>query len=102
MYQRSCDMGLGVPFNIASYALLTCLIAHVCNLVPGDFIHVLGDAHVYKNHVEPLQAQLKNIPKPFPVLQIKSRHSNIDLFTANDFELIGYQPHKRITMKMAV
>ncbi|CAK9857715.1 unnamed protein product [Sphagnum jensenii] len=102
MYQRSCDMGLGVPFNIASYALLTCLIAHVCDLVPGDFIHVLGDAHVYKNHVEPLQAQLKNTPKPFPVLQIKSRHSNIDLFTANDFELIGYQPHKRITMKMAV
>jgi dihydrofolate reductase/thymidylate synthase len=72
------------------------------DLVPGDFIHVLGDAHVYKNHVEPLQAQLKNTPKPFPVLQIKSRHSNIDLFTANDFELIGYQPHKRITMKMAV
>jgi dihydrofolate reductase/thymidylate synthase len=67
MYQRSCDMGLGVPFNIASYALLTCLIAHVCDLVPGDFIHVLGDAHVYKNHVEPLQAQLKNTPKPFPV-----------------------------------
>ncbi|CAM6020824.1 unnamed protein product [Sphagnum balticum] len=102
MYQRSCDMGLGVPFNIASYALLTCLIAHVCDLVPGDFIHVLGDAHVYKNHVEPLQAQLKNTPKPFPVLQIKSRRSNIDLFTANDFELIGYQPHKRISMKMAV
>jgi thymidylate synthase len=67
MYQRSADMGLGVPFNIASYSLLTCMLAHVCDLVPGDFIHVLGDAHVYKTHVRPLQEQLLNLPKPFPV-----------------------------------
>nr|GFD03267.1 bifunctional dihydrofolate reductase-thymidylate synthase 1-like [Tanacetum cinerariifolium] len=66
MYQRSADMGLGVPFNIASYALLTCMIAHVCDLVPGDFVHVLGDAHVYSTHVRPLQDQLLKTPKPFP------------------------------------
>ncbi|KAL8464527.1 hypothetical protein ACS0TY_034159 [Phlomoides rotata] len=67
MYQRSADMGLGVPFNIASYALLTCMIAHVCGLVPGDFVHVIGDAHVYRNHITPLQEQLKKLPRPFPV-----------------------------------
>lgn len=60
-------MGLGVPFNIASYALLTCLVAHVCHLQPGDFVHTLGDAHVYLNHVDPLQEQIKNSPYPFPV-----------------------------------
>ncbi|KAG0568729.1 hypothetical protein KC19_6G041600 [Ceratodon purpureus] len=102
MYQRSCDMGLGVPFNIASYALLTCILAHVCDLVPGDFIHVLGDAHVYKNHVEPLQEQLKNIPKPFPTLRIKTANRDIDSFSASDFELINYDAHKKISMKMAV
>ncbi|KAL3682689.1 hypothetical protein R1sor_000711 [Riccia sorocarpa] len=102
MYQRSCDMGLGVPYNIASYSLLTYMIAHVCDLVPGDFIHVLGDAHVYLNHVEPLEQQLKNTPKPFPVLKIKSAKTDIDSFTADDFELVGYQSCGRIPMKMAV
>ncbi len=67
MYQRSCDLGLGVPFNIASYALLTYLIAHTCNLQPGDLVHTLGDAHVYSNHVEPLKEQMRNRPRPFPV-----------------------------------
>ncbi len=67
MYQRSCDLGLGVPFNIASYALLTRMLAHVCGLLPGEFVHVLGDAHVYTNHVEPLKQQLQNQPRPFPV-----------------------------------
>lgn len=67
MYQRSCDLGLGVPFNIASYSLLTCMVAQVCGLKPGDFVHVLGDAHVYSNHVEPLKEQLKNAPRHFPV-----------------------------------
>jgi len=66
MYQRSCDMGLGVPFNIASYALLTCMVAQVCDLKPGDFIHTLGDTHVYLNHIPPLQLQLQREPKPFP------------------------------------
>ncbi|XP_022562645.2 bifunctional dihydrofolate reductase-thymidylate synthase 2-like [Brassica napus] len=95
MYQRSADMGLGVPFNIASYSLLSCILAHVCDLVPGDFIHVIGDAHVYKNHVRPLQEQLENPPKPFPVLKINTEKKHIDSFVAADFELIGYDPHKK-------
>ncbi|OAY37221.1 bifunctional dihydrofolate reductase-thymidylate synthase isoform X1 [Manihot esculenta] len=102
MYQRSADMGLGVPFNIASYALLTCMIAHVCNLVPGDFIHVFGDAHVYSSHVRPLQEQLQKLPKPFPILMINPEKKNIDSFVAADFKLIGYDPHHKIEMKMAV
>ncbi|XVE49016.1 hypothetical protein DITRI_Ditri01bG0048000 [Diplodiscus trichospermus] len=102
MYQRSCDMGLGVPFNIASYALLTCMIAHVCDLVPGDFVHVLGDAHVYSTHVRPLQEQLQKLPKPFPILKINPEKKNIDCFVASDFKLIGYDPHEKIEMKMAV
>ncbi|XP_019454195.1 PREDICTED: bifunctional dihydrofolate reductase-thymidylate synthase-like [Lupinus angustifolius] len=102
MYQRSADMGLGVPFNIASYALLTCMIAHVCDLVPGDFIHVIGDAHVYSNHVRPLQEQLQNLPKPFPILKINPKKKDIDSFVAADFKLIGYDPHQKIEMKMAV
>lgn len=102
MYQRSCDMGLGVPFNIASYALLTCILAHVCDLKPGDFVHVLGDAHVYKNHVEPLKEQLRNMPRPFPMLKISTDQKDIDMLTARDFELVGYDPHKKIAMKMAV
>ncbi|XP_065865874.1 bifunctional dihydrofolate reductase-thymidylate synthase-like [Euphorbia lathyris] len=102
MYQRSADMGLGVPFNIASYALLTCMIAHVCDLVPGDFVHVLGDAHVYRTHVRPLQEQLQKLPKPFPVLKINPEKKNIDSFASTDFELIGYDPHQKIEMKMAV
>ncbi|MFQ6630266.1 hypothetical protein Gotur_008271 [Gossypium turneri] len=101
MYQRSCDMGLGVPFNIASYALLTCMIAHVCDLVPGDFIHVLGDTHVYSTHVRPLQEQLQKLPKPFPILKINPEKNHIDSFVASDFKLIGYDPHKKIEMKMA-
>ncbi|RDX70891.1 hypothetical protein CR513_49813, partial [Mucuna pruriens] len=102
MYQRSADMGLGVPFNIASYALLTCMIAHVCDLVPGDFIHVIGDAHVYRNHVRPLQEQLQNQPKPLPILKINPKKKDIDSFVAADFKLIGYDPHQKIEMKMAV
>ncbi|XP_076930667.1 bifunctional dihydrofolate reductase-thymidylate synthase 1-like [Bidens hawaiensis] len=102
MYQRSADMGLGVPFNIASYALLTCMIAHVCDLVPGDFVHVLGDAHVYSNHVRPLQDQLQKLPKPFPILKINAEKKDIDAFVADDFKLIGYDPHQKIEMKMAV
>ncbi|GMH02777.1 hypothetical protein Nepgr_004616 [Nepenthes gracilis] len=102
MYQRSADMGLGVPFNIASYALLTCMIAHVCDLVPGEFIHVIGDAHVYRTHVLPLQKQLQKLPKPFPILKINPEKKNIDSFVAADFKLIGYDPHQKIEMEMAV
>mmetsp|Transcript_1493 Transcript_1493/g.9136 ORF Transcript_1493/g.9136 Transcript_1493/m.9136 type:complete len:110 (+) Transcript_1493:1234-1563(+) len=102
LYQRSCDLGLGVPFNIASYALLTRMIAHVCDLKPGDFVHVLGDAHVYTNHVEPLLEQLKHQPRAFPILRLNPEKKDIDAFTFDDFELIGYEPHKKIPMQMAV
>uniref|UniRef100_A0A2N9J6Q7 Bifunctional dihydrofolate reductase-thymidylate synthase n=1 Tax=Fagus sylvatica TaxID=28930 RepID=A0A2N9J6Q7_FAGSY len=111
MYQRSADMGLGVPFNIASYALLTCMIAHCMtsvsdtasdDLVPGDFIHVIGDAHVYRTHIRPLQEQLQKLPKPFPILRINPEKKNIDSFVAADFKLVGYDPHQKIEMKMAV
>ena len=102
MFQRSCDLGLGVPFNIASYALLTCIIAKVCGLKPGDFVHTLGDAHVYSNHVEPLREQLKNAPRPFPTLRIAADRTDVEAFCFEDFELSGYEPHKKIAMKMAV
>uniref|UniRef100_A0A6N2MR31 Bifunctional dihydrofolate reductase-thymidylate synthase n=1 Tax=Salix viminalis TaxID=40686 RepID=A0A6N2MR31_SALVM len=152
MYQRSADMGLGVPFNIASYALLTCILAHgmktffvvsntmlltwlrstvlekvviaivvsislaswlhdcrtshyfyLCtDLIPGDFVHVIGDAHVYQTHIRPLQEQLRKLPKPFPILKINSEKKDIDTFVAADFKLIGYDPHQKIEMKMAV
>lgn len=106
MYQRSCDLGLGIPFNIASYALLTIMIAHVCDLEPGEFVHCMGDAHVYLNHVDALLEQCKRTPRPFPKLRIKeSRQAQIktiDDFTPEDFELIDYRPHGKIEMKMAV
>ncbi|KAI8109843.1 hypothetical protein M9434_001122 [Picochlorum sp. BPE23] len=102
MYQRSCDLGLGVPFNIASYALLTRMVAHVCGLVAGDFVHVLGDAHVYANHVDPLKEQLQHYPRHLPTLRINSEKKNIDEFTFDDFEIVDYKPHKKIQMKMAV
>ncbi|KAL3538989.1 hypothetical protein ACH5RR_002355 [Cinchona calisaya] len=102
MYQRSADMGLGVPFNIASYALFTCMIAHVCDLVPGDFVHVIGDAHVYRTHIRPLQDQLQKQPRPFPVLKINPLKKDIESFVPVDFTLLGYDPHLKIEMKMAV
>lgn len=102
MHQRSCDMGLGVPFNIASYALLTCMMAQVCGLKPGDFVHNLGNAHVYQNHVEPLLTQLERTPRPFPVLRVNPEVKDIDGFQASDFEIVGYAPHGKIAMEMAV
>lgn len=102
MYQRSADLGLGVPFNIASYALLLAMIAHVCKLKCGDLFHILGDAHVYLNHVDPLMEQLQQIPKPFPKLKIKRNVPDIDNFCFEDFELENYFPHKAIKMKMAI
>ena len=102
LYQRSADMGLGVPFNIASYALLTHMIAHVTGLKTGDFVHTLGDYHVYKNHVEPLKEQVKRTPYPFPTIKIKRKVENIEDFTIEDFEIEGYQSHSKIVMDMAV
>jgi thymidylate synthase len=102
LYQRSADLGLGVPFNIASYALLTHMIAHVTGLKPGEFVHTLGDAHVYNNHVEPLKQQLERKPFPFPKLIFKREVKEIDGFTMDDFEVVGYESHPRIAMDMAV
>jgi len=102
MLQRSCDMGLGVPFNIASYALLTVMLAHVTGLKPGEFFHVLGDAHVYKNHIEPLAEQIKREPRPFPILKINRHVPDIDSFAFADFDLSGYNPHPPIKMDMAI
>lgn len=102
MFQRSADMGLGVPFNIASYALLTRMIAHVCSLKPGEFIHVLGDVHVYKTHVEALKEQILREPKPFPTLKIVSEVKDIDSFKFEDFQLENYEFHPSVAMKMAV
>ncbi|KAL9238221.1 hypothetical protein vseg_012676 [Gypsophila vaccaria] len=94
-YQQSADMGCRVPFNIASYVLLTCLIAHVCGLLPGDFIYDIGDALVYRNHIESLQEQLKNPPKPFPVLRINPQKKSLNSFEPADFNLIGYDPDQK-------
>lgn len=102
LYQRSADMGLGVPFNIASYSLLTYMIAHVTGLKTGDFVHTIGDAHVYVNHVDPLKEQLKREPRPFPKLYIKRKVEEINDFTLEDFEIVGYKPHPKIQMEMAV
>jgi thymidylate synthase len=103
MYQRSCDMGLGVPFNIASYALLTHMLARVCDLVPGSLTLVMGDAHVYIDHIDALKTQLEREPRTFPELEIKcEKGGSIDGWKAEDFVIKGYDPHKAIAMKMAV
>ena len=102
MYQRSCDMGLGVPFNIASYALLTYMIAMVVDMQPGDFIHVMGDAHVYSNHVDALKEQLSRTPRDFPKLKILRNVTSIDDFKFEDFKVEEYDPYDPIKMKMAV
>ncbi|KAF3925608.1 hypothetical protein ABW21_db0205864 [Orbilia brochopaga] len=102
LYQRSCDMGLGVPFNIASYALLTKMIAHVAGMEPGTFTHVMGDAHVYKDHVEPLKRQLARTPRQFPKMKILRKVEDIDGFKFEDFELSEYDPHPGILMQMSV
>jgi len=102
MYQRSADMGLGVPFNIASYSLLTRLVAQVCGLKAGEFVHAIGDCHVYLNHVEPLRQQLEREPRPFPTLEINPEVKSIDGFKFSDFKIVDYNPYKSIKMKMAV
>ncbi|GAB7351173.1 hypothetical protein MBLNU459_g1623t1 [Dothideomycetes sp. NU459] len=102
LYQRSCDMGLGVPFNIASYALLTHMLARVCDLVPGTFTHTMGDAHVYLDHVDALKLQVEREPRPFPQLVIENDGASIDGWKVEDFKVLGYEPHKGIAMKMSV
>ncbi len=102
MYQRSCDMFLGVPFNIASYSLLTHMIAQVCGLGVGEFVHVLGDAHIYSNHVEQVKEQLSREPLPAPTLWLNPDIKDIDKFTMADIDLMGYQSHGTIKADMAV
>ncbi|CAH8453532.1 unnamed protein product [Dicrocoelium dendriticum] len=102
LYQRSADMGLGVPFNIASYALLTFMIAHLTGLKPGEFVHTMGDAHIYTNHREALSEQIKRLPRPFPKLKITRQVSDINDFKFEDFQLIDYHPHPKLPMQMAV
>jgi thymidylate synthase len=102
MYQRSCDMFLGVPFNIASYSLLTHLIAQVCGFGVGEFVHVLGDAHIYLNHVEQVKEQLTREPLPAPQLSINTDIKDITKFTMSDIKLEGYQSHPPIQADMAV
>ena len=102
MYQRSCDMFLGVPFNIASYSLLTHMVAQVCDLEVGEFVHVLGDAHIYLNHVEQVKEQLSREPLPAPQLWINPEVKDITKFTMQDFRLENYQSLEAIKAPMAV
>ncbi|MBI1961084.1 MAG: thymidylate synthase [Parcubacteria group bacterium] len=102
LYQRSCDMFLGVPFNIASYSLLTMMVAQVCDLVPAEFVHILGDAHIYRNHFEQVNEQLSRAPRPLPEMRINPAVKNIFEFTFGDFELVGYDPHPAIKAPIAV
>lgn len=102
LYQRSADVFLGVPFNIASYALLTMMIAQVCNLKLGDFIHTLGDAHIYMNHLEQTKLQLSRDCKSLPTMNINPDINNIFEFSIEDFELINYEPHPHIKGKVAI
>lgn len=101
MYQRSCDVGLGVPFNIASYALLTCIIAKLCDLTPGDFHYCMGDTHIYKNHIDAMKLQITRDPYDFPKINIKDI-TDIDNIKFDDIELIDYKYYENIKMNMAV
>jgi len=102
LYQRSADIFLGVPFNIASYALLTMMVAQVCDLAPGDFVHTLGDAHLYSNHQEQAREQLARDPRTLPQLVINSEIKDIFKFSYNDFKLENYFPHAAIKAPIAV
>ena len=102
LYQRSADTFLGVPFNIASYALLTIMIAQVCGLKPGDFVHTLGDAHLYSNHLEQARLQLSRDFKPLPQMKINPDINDLFDFKYEDFELVNYDPHPHIKAAVAV
>lgn len=102
LYQRSCDVFLGVPFNIASYALLQMLLAHQCDLEPGDFVWTGGDVHIYSNHLEQVKTQITRTPYPFPHLRILRKPDSIDGYRFEDFELLNYEAHPHIKGAVAV
>jgi thymidylate synthase len=102
LYQRSADIFLGVPFNIASYALLTLMIAQVTDLTPGEFVHTLGDAHIYSNHIEQVHQQLSRDVKDLPIMRINPHVKDIFSFKYEDFEILNYDPHPLIKAPVAV
>lgn len=102
LYQRSADVFLGLPFNIASYSLLTMMVAQVCDLEPGEFIHTTGDTHIYLNHIDQIQLQLTREPRPLPIMKLNPEVKNIFDFKYEDFKLEGYDPHPPIKGKVSV
>jgi thymidylate synthase len=102
LYQRSADVFLGVPFNIASYSLLTLMVAQVCDLGPGEFVHTFGDAHLYSNHLEQAKLQLARTPRAFPIMKINPEIKDIFSFKFEDFELLNYDPYPHIKAEVAV
>ena len=102
LYQRSADIFLGVPFNIASYALLTMMIAQVCDLVPGEFIHTFGDTHLYNDHFKQAKLQLAREPKKLPVMRLNPKVRDLFEFAYEDFELLGYDPDPSIKARVSV
>lgn len=102
LYQRSADLFLGVPFNIASYALLTIILANILDLEPGEFVHTFGDVHIYENHIDQMKEQLKRDPRPFPKIRINRKLKSIDDFKIEDLELIEYDPHPALKGELTV